>query len=315
MNILVTGSNGFIGSALCNELLDKNFKVTSITRNTIVKGKPIGDINGQIDWSEHLQGIDCIVHTANIAHEALDKQIINSANYRIVNIDGTINLAEQAIKSGVKKFIYLSSISVMLSSKKQHSNIINENTIIDQRDLSIYANSKYIAEKKLNKLTLNSDMNLIIVRPPMVYGGKLIGNFGALVNILKKRIPIPFSLLESTRSFIYIGNLVDFLIKIINHSENINEALLVSDDADCKVKDFIKKIAHGLNMQPILFPLPIIIVRFLLNNFLKGKGNQLLDSLEMDISKTKKILNWVPPFSMDQGIMNSCKILRNEKRN
>lgn len=304
MNILVTGANGFIGSALCAELVENNFNVIEITRHSSIENRTLGDIDGEINWYRSLEKVDCIVHTANIAHEGIKQQKINRLNYQKVNIDGTLNLAKQAINAGVKRFIYISSISVLVS--KNNSEKLNEFTGVDESGLSIYARSKYIAEKKLIELTENSDMDLVIIRPPMVYGEKLIGNFGSLIKILKARVPIPFGSLESTRSFIYIGNLSNFLIKVINHPGKLNEILLISDDNDCKVKDFIRKVSNGLNLQSNLFPLPIFIVRIIINTLLRGKGSQLLDSLEMDISKAKNIFNWQPPYDIDRAIRKSC---------
>jgi nucleoside-diphosphate-sugar epimerase len=309
LKTLVTGANGFIGSKLCTELYNRDINVSSISRNNF-NGKIIHlDIDGNTNWVNYIQDIDCIIHTANIAHESLESQKMNQLKYQAVNIDGTLNLARQAIEAGVRRFIYISSISVIISSETRDSGVLDEKTIVSENNLSIYARSKLIAEKQLIQLTKNVKMDLIIVRPPMVYGESLLGNFGSLVKILKSRIPIPFGSLQTVRSFIYIGNLTNFLITLIEYQDELNEIFLISDGADIRVKSFIKKVAQELQVKIRMIPFPIFLLRMIIKTFIRGKGLQLLDSFRVDITKAKRILNWHPPFKTDEAIRKSCQNL------
>ena len=304
MNILVTGANGFIGSALVSDIEKSGHNAISTERQK-------DDLKDGIDLEKYLINADCVIHLANIAHQSLSEQVKNKLIYREVNVEGTANLAKRAAKAGVKKFIYLSSVAVHLNKKRNENNHIDESSEILRQDLSVYAKSKYDAELKLLEMIGSIDMDIIIIRPPMVYGETAIGNFDFLLKLIKYRIPLPIGLLNTKRSFLYIHNLTDFLIYVAEKSNPINDIFLVSDGESILITDFIRQISDQLKVKTLFLPVPMVILRFIINYFFKKKGIQLLESCCLDISKANLKLGWNPPFQTKEAIRN---IYENKKK-
>ena len=297
MNILVTGANGFIGTALVSDIEKSGHNAISAERQK-------DDLKDRIDLEKYLINVDCVIHLANIAHQSLSEQVKNKLIYREVNVEGTANLAKRAAKAGVKKFIYLSSVAVHLNKKRNENNNIDESSEILRQDLSVYAKSKYDAELKLSEMTGSTDMDIIIIRPPMVYGETAIGNFDFLLKLIKYRIPLPIGLLNTKRSFLYIHNLTDFLIYVAEKSNPINDIFLVSDGESILITDFIRQISDQLKVKTLFLPVPMVILRFIINYFFKKRGIQLLESCCLDISKANHKLGWNPPFQTKEAIRN-----------
>ena len=304
MNILVTGANGFIGTALVSDIEKSGHNAISTERQK-------DDLKDGIDLEKYLINADCVIHLANIAHQSLSEQVKNKLIYREVNVEGTANLAKRAAKAGVKKFIYLSSVAVHLNKKRNENNHIDESSEILRQDLSVYAKSKYDAELKLSEMIGSIDMDIIIIRPPMVYGETAIGNFDFLLKLIKYRIPLPIGLLNTKRSFLYIHNLTDFLIYVAEKSNPINDIFLVSDGESILITDFIRQISDQLKVKTLFLPVPMVILRFIINYFFKKKGIQLLESCCLDISKANLKLGWNPPFQTKEAIRN---IYENKKK-
>ena len=304
MNILVTGANGFIGTALVSDIEKSGHNAISAERQK-------DDLKDRIDLEKYLINVDCVIHLANIAHQSLSEQVKNKLIYREVNVEGTANLAKRAAKAGVKKFIYLSSVAVHLNKKRNENNNIDESSEILRQDLSVYAKSKYDAELKLSEMIGSIDMDIIIIRPPMVYGETAIGNFDFLLKLIKYRIPLPIGLLNTKRSFLYIHNLTDFLIYVAEKSNPINDIFLVSDGESILITDFIRQISDQLKVKTLFLPVPMVILRFIINYFFKKRGIQLLESCCLDISKANLKLGWNPPFQTKEAIRN---IYENKKK-
>ena len=304
MNILVTGANGFIGTALVSDIEKSGHNAISIGRQKNYQKE-------QLDLEKYLTNVDCVIHLANIAHQSLSEQVKNKLIYREVNVEGTANLAKRAAKAGVKKFIYLSSVAVHLNKKRNENNNIDESSEILRQDLSVYAKSKYDAELKLSEMIGSIDMDIIIIRPPMVYGETAIGNFDFLLKLIKYRIPLPIGLLNTKRSFLYIHNLTDFLIYVAEKSNPINDIFLVSDGESILITDFIRQISDQLKVKTLFLPVPMVILRFIINYFFKKRGIQLLESCCLDISKANHKLGWNPPFQTKEAIRN---IYENKKK-
>ena len=304
MNILVTGANGFIGTALVSDIEKSGHNAISAERQK-------DDLKDRIDLEKYLINVDCVIHLANIAHQSLSEQVKNKLIYREVNVEGTANLAKRAAKAGVKKFIYLSSVAVHLNKKRNENNNIDESSEILRQDLSVYAKSKYDAELKLSEMIGSIDMDIIIIRPPMVYGETAIGNFDFLLKLIKYRIPLPIGLLNTKRSFLYIHNLTDFLIYVAEKSNPINDIFLVSDGESILITDFIRQISDQLKVKTLFLPVPMVILRFIINYFFKKRGIQLLESCCLDISKANHKLGWNPPFQTKEAIRN---IYENKKK-
>lgn len=301
MKVLITGGGGFIGSGLINNLLVHNkYDFLACVRRITNKQKTIhqfcetGNIDKNTDWSHQLSGCSVVVHLAACAHH--DKY--SREEILATNVDATLNLAKQSIKAGIKRFIFLSSIGVNGKSTKLNQPFT---TFDDPRPYSHYTFSKYEAEKKLFELTSKNSMELVIIRPALVYGAGAPGNIEKLIKLINTKIPIPFLKINNLRSFVYLNNLLDLIVTCFEHSNAKNKVFLVSDDKDISTSDFIYLLGKIIDSPVIMFNLPM--------NFLKiiakiiGKSDQistLTDTLQIDMSYTKEELNWNPPYSIDE---------------
>jgi len=297
MKILITGANGFIGSHLVNRVEPNNTVIRhGRTTNTLLRSSNIlqVDINGRSDWRAGLQGVDVIVHLAAIAHNnSNDRATIDE-----VNIKGTINLAQQAVESGVKRFIFISSIGVLGNST---------NSPFDESFIpfphSIYAASKLRAEEGLLKICKDTKLEVVIIRPVLVYGKGAPGNFSKLIALIKKMPVLPFGLTVNKRSFISVNNLVDFISVCIKHPKAKNEVFCISDGHDASIREFTAAISRGLSKNVNQLPIPVFVLRVL--GKLLGRADQmeqLVGDLQVDISKAKLLLGWSPPETMLQAM-------------
>lgn len=320
--ILVTGSSGFIGNNLCKKLIElkrygcgtvRNLNLFNDTDN--FKYFSVGNIGPKTNWENILENVNCIIHCAGISHEIKEKD--NLKFYQSVNIEGTKHLANQAAKAGVKKFIFLSSVKVNGESTKKNLNKkIKENSqkkIFSAYDTpnpqSFYAKSKYETEKALLKISANTGLEVVILRLPLVYGHGVKGNLLNLIKLIKFKIPLPFNLIKNQRSLIGIDNLIDILIHCTDHPNISGKTFMVSDDEDLSTIDLIKHIASAMNIKVRLFSLPIPLIKILA--YIVGKHseiNRLIESLQVDITFTKKTLNWKPPLSVKEGITRMVKL-------
>lgn len=294
MKVLVTGSNGFIGRHLSSAIKTTHIVIGQI-RNTGVDFLPTADliemdISGESDWDECLRGVDVIVHLAAVAHnKSNDGDYISE-----VNVDGTIRLALLAADSGVKRFIFISSIGVFgpqLSAPFSELSPCNP--------CSPYAESKFKAEQALQEISEQTDLEVVIIRPPLVYGVKAPGNFQRLVRLVQLAPLLPFGLCDNKRSVISIDNLVDFISVCIDHPDAKNDVFCVSDGVDVSIKRFTNEIAKGLGKRMPQFPIPNII--FKMFGAVTGKQDQiyqLIGDLLIDSRKAQNVLGWAPPFTM-----------------
>jgi len=297
MKLLITGSNGFIGTSL-SKLLQKEYSVVAQGRkkNSVSNFYDFFemDINAKSNWQKSLQDVSVIIHLAAVAHnKSKDPDYINE-----VNVKGTINLAEQAVKSGVKRFIFISSIGVL---GKTTSTPFDENS--SEMPHSGYAESKLQAEKELLRISDNTGLEVVIIRPVLVYGTGALGNFSKLVSLVKKTPFLPFKLCKNKRSFISVDNLVDFISVCIQHPKAKNEIFCISDGNDVSIRGFTDGIATGLNKKLIQLPIPVSIFKLL--GKITGKSEaieQLVGDLQVDSSKARQLLGWAPPFTMAETL-------------
>lgn len=304
--ILITGGNGFVGKAICDKLKTYNYKLNISSRNNLSQQASglnvynIGEIDQKNNWLDALNGVNCVIHCAGKTHVMNDSIDDSLFSFRKVNVNGTINLARQAVFCGVKRFIFLSSIKVNGEST-EISSMFKYNDIPKPEDS--YGVSKWEAEKELWKISKQTGLEVIIIRAPLVYGPKVKGNLKRLINLIHLGVPLPFSQIKNKRSMIGIDNLVDVIIRCIFHPKAASKTFLVSDEEDLSTPDLIKHIAFSMKCKAILFPLPISLLKFF--GFILGKKNEinkLIGSLKVDISYTKETLNWEPSLCVKDGV-------------
>ena len=308
-NVLLTGATGFVGSALLDYLCnDAECDVRIATRSS-VENRPlaackvfkVGDFTSAPDWIEALTGVDCIVHLAGRAH-VMRREIDALTLFRKANTEATVELARQAIECGVKRFIFISSIGVN-GSFTQTAPFDEMSTPAPFAD---YAISKYESEVKLQSLCASSAMELVIIRPPLVYAAHAPGNFQRLLKLAATGIPLPFGCVRNSRSMVALENLVDFIALCIVHPNAANELFLVSDSAALSTPELIKCIRRGMGRRNFMIRVPLPLLRVM--TICMGKENlytQLCCSLTIDSGKARQLLGWVPPVHTEQALVKA----------
>jgi len=316
MKILVTGTSGFVGSELLNELRPLGHQLVIPRRSPLavklsVTELPIKDIGSNTLWNRACEGVDVVIHMAGLAQVVKGGKSDDSlAQLREVNTNGTLNLAQHAASFGVKRFIFISSIKV-LGENTYRNNPFTETDCPNPSDP--YAVSKYEAEEGLRELAKNTGMEVVIVRPPLVYGVEVKGNFLKMVAWVRSGIPLPFGAIRNKRSQIAVGNLVDFILICMDHPRAANQIFLVSDGEDLSTTDLLKRVAKLLGMPIRLFSVPMPLLVFI--TYLLGKetiSQRLCGSLQVDISKAQELLGWTPPISVNEGLKLSLANLKNQ---
>jgi nucleoside-diphosphate-sugar epimerase len=310
--VLVTGAGGFIGFTLCRYLVAQGCQVFAVLRDarqlyelgdkltTIV----VDDLCEVHDWKDMLEGIDAVVHLAGYVHERagnLSEQA--SLQCTRLNIDVTRSLARAAASAGVKRFIYVSSVKVHGESSDQNKSVTE---FIELFPEGSYAKSKLVAEGLLRDVESSSEMGVVIVRPPLVYGPGVKANFLRLMKLVEKGIPLPLAAVDNRRSFIYLENLVDLLALSIVHPEAAGETFLVSDSEGVSTPVLINMLAEGLGVTPRLFPISVEVMQVLAAvGGERSTVDRLVQSLVINSSHVRDALGWQPPYSMEQGIRNT----------
>jgi nucleoside-diphosphate-sugar epimerase len=310
--ILVTGATGFLGSALVKCLVTKShYNVVATMRNkeasitSDYESISVGNIEKNTVWTEALSGVDVVIHTAARVHVMYEASLNPLEEFRRVNTKGTLNLAKQAAKSGIKRFIYISSIKV-------NGEITLPGSPFTANDIFLptdpYALSKYEAEQGLLKLAKETQMEVVIIRPPLVYGPGVKANFLSMMKWLYKSVPLPFGSIHNKRSLVALDNLVDLILTCIDHPTAANQVFLVSDGEDLSTTELLNRVAIALGKKPRLLPVNQQLLELGLK--LVGKkdlAQRLCGSLQVDISKAKKLLNWTPPVSVDEGLRKTAR--------
>lgn len=303
--ILITAPNGFVGSALTRELLERGYSLCgAVRRDTVflpceVEKIVTGEINDNTDWSEALVGVETVVHLAARVHVMNETATDPLAECRRVNTEGTLCLAEQASKAGVKRFIFISSIKV-----NGESGIVTETDKPNPQDA--YGLSKWEAEQGLRELAQHSEMEIVIIRPPLVYGPGVKGNFISLIKAIQKGIPLPFGLINNQRSMIALDNLVDFIALCVNREKSQSAAqqtYLVTDAEAVSTAELIRRVSNAYQVRSRLLPIPPQLLKGLL--LLLGKksmAERLMGSLVIKSCKAYDTLGWTPPFTMQSQL-------------
>ena len=241
-----------------------------------------------------------MIHLAARVHIMRDSADDPLAEFRRVNTEGTLNLARQAAEFGVKRFIYLSSIGVNGNSTTS-GKLFTPNDVPSPHDS--YSVSKLEAEIGLCKIAKKTEMEVVIIRPPLVYGANAPGNFGKLTRLVAKSLPLPLGSINNRRSFVGIDNLVEFIVTCLEHPAAANETLMVGDGEDLSTPDLIRRMARAMNQPTRLLPMPKFLI--MAGATILGKremAQRLCESLQVDISKSRTLLGWNPPFSVDEGL-------------
>ena len=324
--ILVTGANGFIGHYLCKELVKRKKKVCGAVRkipvlknhDNITEYFAVGNIDSNTNWESALSNVNCIVHCAGITHVMKKNKLETEKALLNTNIEGTKKLALQAADAGIKRIIFLSSIKVNgentadkgLNKKNSISDHKNVFTHLDEPSpKDLYGLSKWRAEKELLKISNKTNLDIVILRLPLVYGCGVKGNLNHLIKLVNLGVPLPFKKIDNQRSMIGLDNLIDLIILCIDHPKAAGKTFLVSDDKDLSTPELLHHIASSMNCNLRLFSVPIAFLKFISNilNF-KNELNKLTGSLKVDNQFTHKTLNWLPPVSISEGIRRMIQI-------
>lgn len=304
--VLVTGANGFVGRALIERLgQDTRFETVCAVRNvqsfaSTLPGRTrtivVGDINAETNWTEALRETDCVVHLAarvHVMHETAGDPL---SEFRKVNVDGTRTLALQAAAAGVRRLVYLSSIKVN-----------GEAGVFTERDAPAptdpYGVSKNEAEIALREIAKQTGLETVIIRPPLVYGPGVKANFRMLMDLVAKGMPLPLGAVNNRRSFVAVQNLADFIVHVITNSAAANETFLVSDGDDISTAELVRRMGMALGKPARLLPVPSGLMRTgaaMLGK--KAVSERLLGSLQLDISKARRLTGWNPPVTMTDAL-------------
>lgn len=311
MKILVTGANGFIGSALCSEAVGRGIVVRGAARSPCslpsnLESHLVGEIDANTDWQSALLGCDSVVHLAARAHVSKEAAPVPLQAFREVNFNGTLNLARQAVAVGVKRFVFISSIGVNGAATSQKPFSFDD----DVAPHTDYALSKYEAEVGLREIANKSGMEVVIIRPPLVYGPKAPGNFSSLVRWVGRGVPLPLgSVVGNRRSLVALDNLVDLILVCVMHPNAANQTFLVSDGEDISTAELLHRVGRALKRPARLLNVPVKWLSLAAKLFgKKSLAQRLLGNLQVDISHTCQTLGWKPPIGVDEGLRRvQCK--------
>lgn len=305
--ILVTGATGFIGNAvLARASSDPMLQLRAAVRSQLwnlpagVEPVLVGDLAPDTDWAQALSGVDVIVHTAARVHVMRDSAADPLAEFRRTNVAGTLNLARQAVDAGVRRFVFISSIKVngeqTLPGRPYTASDL-------PAPVDSYGISKYEAEHGLLQLARETGMEVVIIRPVLVYGPGVKANFLSMMRWLHKGIPLPLGAIHNRRSLVALDNLVDLIVTCIRHHAAANQTLLAADGEDLSTTMLLRRTAVALGRPARLIPVPALVLRTAARWLGKADFVQrLCGSLQVDISKTQQLLNWVPPVSVDHAL-------------
>jgi nucleoside-diphosphate-sugar epimerase len=318
MKVLITGANGFLGKCLTYALAERGYSVLGAVRRAQVAPCAVplisvAQINAKTDWRLALANCEAVIHTAAHVHiQRTDSRPGEYYPYRSINVDGTLRLARQAADLGVKRFIFISTIKVN-----------GERTLLGHpfyaTDLSLphgpYATSKWEAEVGLREISQQTGMEVVIIRPPLIYGPGVKGNFQALVRLISKGIPLPFGCLSSNRrSFVGVDNLISLIALCLTHPSAANQTFLVSDNEDVPTAELLKRIGNAVGRSPVLLPVPLNYLNWIMRLLRKSDAfEKITGTLQVDITATCERLGWQPTVSLNDGLLKLASEALSEK--
>ncbi|WP_040678303.1 NAD-dependent epimerase/dehydratase family protein [Rhizobium mesoamericanum] len=301
--LLVTGATGFVGQDLLRRLRLRNLPFKAACRSDRAGYLAVGDIDGGTDWKAVLPGVDAVIHLAAANQNVVDGSNPGPEVFRTVNTEGTINLAKQAAASGVKRFIFISTIKVNGERSAKERPFTPQDIPNPATD---YAVSKLEAERALIALSKTSDMQIVIIRPPLVYGRGAGGSFKALAQLVRSGIPLPMASIGNRRSMIYVENLADLIVTAVVHPAAAGQVLLAGDGEAVSTPELLRLLAAAMGRRARLVPCPPAVLQMLGRAIGKEElVSRLTDWLEVDTSHTRALLDWTPPFDMRDALKRS----------
>jgi nucleoside-diphosphate-sugar epimerase len=305
MTVLVTGASGLVGMLLCHRLVCDGQSVSAALRalQPIATFGPqvlVGQIDQSTNWQQALLNATAVVHCAARVHVMHDTAADSLAAFRTVNVEGTLNLARQAAAAGVRRFVFISSVKVN-GEFTLPGQAFTEAEAVKPQDA--YGLSKHEAEQGLRRLAAETGIEVVIIRPPLVYGPGVKANFAALMRAVQKGWPLPLGAIHNQRSLVALDNLVDFIVTCLIHPQAANQTFLVSDGQDLSTTELVRGMARAANLPARLLPVPVWALQA--GAMLLGKSDavqRLCGNLQVDISKARSLLGWLPPVSVEEGL-------------
>ncbi len=302
MRLLITGASGQVGSAVVEAALEKKFDVLGQVRKQKVDRVPTfnSEISLDTDWTKALEGVDCVVHCAARVHQMNDNSTSPIEAYREVNTFGTLNLARQAAENNVKRFVFISSIKVNGEFTASNAPFVNDSENVPKDP---YGLSKYEAEQGLWEIAAKTGLEVVIIRPPLVYGPGVKANFLSMMRWVEKGIPLPLGAIHNVRSLVCLDNLVDLILTCCVHPNAKGEVFLVSDNDDVSTSQLLKMVAQAMSRPNRMLPIPMSWINLAARLIGKPQiAQRLCGNLQADISHTMDTLSWKPPYSLEVGV-------------
>ena len=310
--VLVTGANGFVGRTLCPVLEDANMRVRAAVRDgggrlpesSGADVVSVGSIGADTAWLPALRDVEVVVHLAGRVHVLRETVRDPQAEFHKVNVFGTEHLARVSAHAGVKRIVYVSSIGV--NGRHTMESAFSETQ--EPSPHNAYALSKWDAEQVLHKVSEETGIEVIVLRPPLIYGPGVKANFLRLMDLVNRGLPLPMGSIDNRRSLLYVGNLADAISKCIQAPEAAGKTFLVSDGEDVSTPELVRRIRKALGVSTMVLPLPTAAIR--LAAYLTGRSSSvepLLDSLVIDSTEIRRVLGWRPPSTMDQGLWETAR--------
>jgi len=305
--ILITGASGFVGCRLGSRLEAEGRNVRCAVRNPspIENAVVVDDLGPDTQWNKALRDVNTVIHLAARVHVMRDTAVDPFAEFRRVNVAGTLNLARQVVAAGAKRFIFISTVKVNGEETTFGRPFTSEDLASPQ---DAYGISKHEAEEGLRHLAEDTGLEVVIIRPPLVYGPGVKGNFHSMMRWINKGIPLPLGAIHNQRSLIALDNLVDFIVTCIDHPAAANQTFLVADGEDLSTTDLLRRVGQAMGKPARLIPVPMSVLKF--GARLLGKqamAQRLCGNLQVDISKAREVLGWSPPVSVDEGLRRAVR--------
>ncbi len=321
--VLVTGANGFVGRHVCRKLIASGFSPVAGIRDLrtwpelqqaipgLIEVSVLGDMGTNPKLEDSLSGASVVVHLAARVHVMSESARDPLQEFRNVNVNGTKSIALGAVAAGVRRFIFVSTVKV--HGESTSGNPLCEDTPSNPEDP--YAISKWEGEEALRAIAAETGLDVVIVRPPLVYGPEVRGNFLRLIKLVDLAMPLPWPKAANCRSMIGVENLAHFLVRCVDHPQAAGQSFLVKDSEDISTRELMNRLARFLSRPLRLFSAPEPLIRLAAKLALKQKMvNRLLDSLVIDSSRAQRLLEWVPPLTLDDGLAATVRWYRQPRQ-